>query len=208
MRRLLLLVLALPGYTGCTAQKHAADVPLKEYAPLDGDFLFQSLPHNPLIDTIEGSTESPFSHCGIVVNRGGKWHVIEAIGPVKETHMSVWIAQGRNNAYVAYRLKVPINGKVPQIIAAAERYKGRPYDIRYGFDDAKIYCSELLWKATHDAAGVKLGKVQKLGDLKWQPYADVIKGLEDGLLPLDREMITPRALTEDSRLEEVFRYRM
>ena len=208
MPRLLLLVPALAGFTGCIAQKHSANVALKEYAPRDGDFLFQSLPHNPLIDAIEGSTASPFSHCGIVVNRVGKWHVIEAIGPVKETHMSVWIAQGRNNAYVAYRLKAPLDGRIPDIIAAAERYRGRPYDIRYDFDDRKIYCSELLWKATRDAAGIKLGKVQKLGDLKWQPYADVIKSLEDGLLPLDREMITPRALTEDSRLEEVFRFRM
>ncbi len=208
MRPLLLLVLALAGFPACTAQKHAVNVALKEYEPRDGDFLFQSLPHNPLIDTIEGSTGSPFSHCGIVVNRRGTWHVIEAIGPVKETHMSLWIAQGRNNSYVAYRLKTPLDAKIPEIIAAAERYKGRPYDIRYDFDDGKIYCSELLWKATRDAAGIKLGKVQKLGDLKWQPYADVIKSLEDGLLPLEREMITPRAITEDSRLEEVFRFRM
>jgi hypothetical protein len=203
-----LLVPVVCCVAACTAQKYSATVALTDYEPRDGDFLFQSLPHNPLIDTIEGSTESPFSHCGIVVNRSGTWKVIEAIGPVKETHLSLWIAQGRNNAYVAYRLKAPLAGKIPQIITAAERYEGRPYDIRYDFDDGKIYCSELLWKATRDAAGVKLGKIQKLGDLKWQHHEDVIKGLENGLLPLDREMITPRALTEDARLEEVYRNRM
>src|SRR6478752_1184816 len=166
MRGVFLLLALACALAGCTTRKNSATVELKDYEPRDGDFLFQSLPHNPLIDTIEGSTESPFSHCGIVVNREGTWKVIEAIGPVKETHLSLWIAQGRNNAYVAYRLKTPLDGKIPQIIAAAQRYEGRPYDIRYDFDDGKIYCSELLWKAARDAAGVRLGKIQKLGDLK------------------------------------------
>jgi hypothetical protein len=180
----------------------------KDYTPRDGDFLFQSLPHNALIDAIEGSTGSPFSHCGIVVKRGEQWKVIEAIGPVKETHLSLWIAQGRDNAYVACRLKAPLAPQIPGIISAAEKYRGRPYDIRYDFDDRKIYCSELLWKAVRDATGQKLGKVYKLGELNWKPYENVIRSLEDGGLPLEREMITPKAFSEAPELEQVFRYRM
>jgi hypothetical protein len=75
-------------------------------------------------------------------------------------------------------------------------------------DEAKIYCSELLWKATRDATGVRLGKIQKLGDLNWRPYEQVMREIENGALPLEREMITPRAVTEDGRLKEVFRFRM
>jgi hypothetical protein len=101
-----------------------------------------------------------------------------------------------------------LDGKIPEIIVAAERYKGRPYDIHYALDDVKIYCSELLWKATRDAAGTKLGRLQTLSELNWQPYESVIRSIENGSLPLDREMITPRAVTEDPRLKEVFRYRM
>lgn len=193
--------------TGCPASKKNARVPQK-YHPAAGDFLFQSLAHGPLIDAIEGSSGSPFSHCGIVKRSEGKWFVIEAIGPVKETPLSEWIAQGRDNAFVAYRLRPPLVEKIPAILTAAEKYEGRPYDIHYELDDAKIYCSELLWKATRDATGVTLGKIQKLGELNWQPYEGVIRYIEKGALPLGREMVTPRSVSEDSRLSEIFRSRM
>lgn len=206
MLRIFILCLCL-ALTGCPASKKTAAVP-QQYNPAAGDFLFQSLPHGPLIDAIEGSSGSPFSHCGIVKRSGEKWCVIEAIGPVKETPLSEWIAQGRDDAFVACRLRPPLAEKIPAIIAAAEKYEGRPYDIHYELDDAKIYCSELLWKATRDATGVKLGKIQKLGELKWQPYEEVIRYIEKGALPLEREMITPRSVSEDPRLEEIFRSRM
>jgi hypothetical protein len=143
-----------------------------------------------------------------VVRRGDQWKVLEAIGPVKETPLASWIGQGRGDAYAAYRLKAPLAAKIPEILAAAEKYKGRPYDIRYDMDDAKIYCSELLWKSVRDATGKKLGKIHKLGELKWQPHEAVIRQLERGGLPLEREMITPQAFTEAPELEQVFRYRM
>ncbi len=212
MLRLLLLALGLclPGCSpkSPSSASNASPPAPAEYQPADGDFVFQSLPHNPLIDTIEGSTGSPFSHCGIVVNRDGVWKVIEAIGPVKETALSNWIRQGRSGAYAAYRLRPPLSAKIPQIIAAAVRYEGRPYDIHYDMDDARIYCSELLWKAANDATGARLGKIQSLRELHWQPYEQVIRQIENGNLPLDREMITPRAVTEDPRLAQVFRERM
>ena len=176
------------------------------YQPQEGDFLFQSLPHNDLIDAIEGSTGSPFSHCGIVKKSGTAWVVVEAIGPVKETPLALWVLQGRKNAYAAYRLRAPLNAKIPQIIAATEKYKGRPYDIHYDLDEARIYCSELLWKSVRDATGHKLGKLQKLGDLAWEPYEKVIRTIENGALPLDRLMITPKDFAEAPELQPIFRY--
>src|SRR4051794_6901417 len=50
------------------------------YAPREGDLVFQSLPHNPLVDAIEGVSKSPLSHCGIVVKQGDQWYVLEALG--------------------------------------------------------------------------------------------------------------------------------
>lgn len=198
---------------GCLPEKKGVAVPA-EYAPQAGDFVFQSLAHNPLIDSIEGSTGSPFSHCGIVKKRDvvkphdPQWVVIEAIGPVKETRLPHWIAQGRGSAFVVYRLREPLAGKIPAIIAAAGRYAGRPYDIHYDLDDEKIYCSELLYKAVRDATGQKLGKIRKLGELNWRPYEQVIRQIENGGLPLDRDMITPRDFSEAPELREVFRSRM
>lgn len=192
---------------GCPSARRPVTPP-RDYAPRTGDFLFQSLAHEPLIDAIEGSTGSPFSHCGIVARRGDRWMVIEAIGPVKETPLPLWIAQGRDNAFVAYRLRAPLAEKVPAIIAAAERYKGRPYDIHYDMDDARIYCSELIYKSVRDATGSKLGRLRTLGELNWRPHEEVIRGIENGRLPLDRRMITPRDLSEAPELQEVFRHRM
>lgn len=186
---------------GCTRDTQ----PPPGYTPREGDFLFQSLPHNDLIDAIEGSTGSPFSHCGIVKKSGDAWVVVEAIGPVKETPLLLWVMQGRKNAYAAYRLRPPLNAKIPAIIAATETYKGRPYDIHYDLDEARIYCSELLWKSVRDATGQKLGKLQKLGELAWQPHEKVIRAIENGQLPLDRVMITPKDFAEAPELESVFR---
>jgi Permuted papain-like amidase enzyme, YaeF/YiiX, C92 family len=203
----LLLVLVLCIFSGCHPEKTAA-APPAGYEPRAGDFVFQSLPHDPLVDAIEGSSGSPFSHCGIVKRSGGQWVVIEAIGPVKETTLSWWIAQGREGAFTACRLREPLAQKIPAIISAAEKYEGRPYDIHYDMDDEKIYCSELLYKAVRDATGRKLGKIRKLGELNWQPYEQVIRHIENGKLPLDREMITPRDFCEAPELQQVFRSRM
>ena len=88
-------------------------------------------------------------------------------------------------------------------MAEAKTHLGKPYDILYQFDDEKIYCSELIFKAFQKVTGEDLGKIQKLGDLKWEKYNPVIISI-DPSLPLDRPMITPRALTEAPQLTKVF----
>jgi hypothetical protein len=173
------------------------------YAIQEGDILFQSLPHGPLVDAIEGMSASPYSHCGLVERRGHSWYVVEAIGPVKETPLGRWIDRGRLGHVAAYRLRSDLAEQSPKIIARARRYLGRPYDIHYEFDDAKIYCSELVYKAVAQATGVRLGKTQRLGDLNWRPFGALIVSIEDPI-PLDREMITPRALAEAPELTRVF----
>lgn len=87
MKHSLLLTICL-FLTGC-----ASSSAITRYTPQQGDILFQSLPHIPVIDAIEGCTHSPYSHCGIVMNEGGVWHVLEAIGPVRVTRLDRWIGQ-------------------------------------------------------------------------------------------------------------------
>ncbi len=174
------------------------------YEPQQGDIAFQSLPHNPLIDAIEGATASTFSHCGILHRAGTQWLVIEAIGPVRETPFAAWIAQARDQRYTVFRLKTPYRAKIPSFIQAAQSYEGLPYDIHYDLDDSAMYCSELIYKAFHRATGEDLGRLQTLGELQWQPHAEVIKQIEGGKLPLDRKMITPRSLSEAKQLEKIY----
>lgn len=198
-RRLLaVLLIAL-----VTAGGAAAQVP-GGYTPREGDVIFQSFPHSPLTDAIETATDSPFSHCGLVVREKKGFAVLEAIGPVTPTPLAQWIARGRDGGFAVYRLKPEHAGKIAPLVAAARRYQGRPYDIRYRFDDERIYCSELIYKAYRDATGgEELGEVRRLGDLKWQPVEDFIRKIEGGGLPLEREMITPRDLSEAVQLEPV-----
>lgn len=174
------------------------------YEPAEGDVAFQSLAHHPLIDAIEGATESPFSHCGILHRAGAGWVVVEAIGPVKETPLAEWIAQGRKKRYAVYRLNARYRAKIPAFIQAAQSYAGRPYDIHYDLDDEAIYCSELIYKAFKRSTGEELGKLQKLGELKWQAHAEVIREIEGGKLPLERVMITPRSVSEAAQLTKIF----
>jgi uncharacterized protein YycO len=178
------------------------------YQPVEGDILFQSLP-NPagldLVDAIEGSTGSPYSHCGMVFQQSGEWQVIEAIGPVKITPLGDYIARGRGRRVWAYRLDESSKKKVPAALTAMKLDLGKPYDPRYRFDDEAIYCSELIWRGWKAATGRELGTAVTLGSLNWQPYQAVIETIEGpGNLPLDRQMITPRDLAKAKELTRVF----
>ena len=177
-----------------------------EYRPQVGDVLFQSLPHSELVDAIEGASKSPYSHCGIVVKRGDAWLVLEANGPgVAEVDLDRWIRQGRRSGFAVYRFQEKYTPQIDAIIASARKYLGRPYDIHYDLDDAKIYCSELIFKAFLDATGEQLGTIRKLGDLDWKPHEAIIRKIERGGLPLERRMITPGDMAAAKQLQSVYR---
>lgn len=196
LRRLATAALLCALLAGCST------IP-RDYAVQEGDILFQPLPHGGLVDAIEGVSLSIYSHCGIVVRDGGEWYVLEAIGPVRTTPLGDWIRRGRGGYFDAYRLDSALQPKIPAILASARTYLGRPYDKHYDFDDQRIYCSELVFKAVRTATGVSLGKVERLGDLNWEPHAAFIRSIE-GYVPKNREMITPRSLSAAKELTLVY----
>lgn len=196
----LLVILAITSVSPLLAGVKATS----DYEPKEGDIIVQSLPNNQLTHAIVGVTESPWSHCGVVVKRNGKWKVAEAIGPVREVALDRWIKQGKNNRFQVFRLKDEHQHTVTPFLAALEPYMGRPYDIRYRMDDQNIYCSELIYKAYRDATGKELAKPDALGDLNWRPHEDFIRHIEKGHLPLDRKIITPVALTRSPLVQRVY----
>ena len=180
--------------------------PSAGYAPMEGDVVFQALPQSPLVNAIEGATRCAYSHCGLVVREAsGRLAVLEAFRSVREVPIDAWIERGRGGAITVHRFREPFAERIPEIVAAARRFAGRPYDVRYRMDDEAIYCSELLYKAFLAVTGERLGRTQTLGELEWRPFETFIRESEGGALPLDREMITPRALSEAESLREVFR---
>jgi len=176
----------------------------RDYAPQEGDIIFQSLPRVGLVKMIEGVTQSPFSHCGVVVNRDGRWKVAESIGKVHDTTLLTWVSRGRGARFCVYRLKPEFRTHVPAFIKALDKYAGKPYDFDFRMDDGYLYCSELVFKAFRDASGIELGKLVRLGDLNWKPFEQQMRDYHGSDLPLDRVMITPRHLSEAEQLEKVF----
>jgi hypothetical protein len=179
------------------------------YEPQEGDVIFQSLPFSRLVTAIEGATQSPFSHCGIVARENGRWVVYEALKPVGPTPLGDFIARGRNQAFQVKRLKNEQQSLVPALLASVRKLRGRPYDERYRLDDdgEAIYCSELIYVAYRDTTGgASLGQLVTLGELKWQPYAELIEQIEKAPPPLDRQLITPRDLFRAHQFETAFSY--
>ncbi len=169
-----------------------------------GDVVFQSLPKGPLVETIEGVTNSPWSHCGILVQRDGKWMVAEAIGQVRYTPLYLWVVRGRRSKVESYRLVERPGDLDGKLEAGIEPMLGRQYDYRYAPEDDEIYCSELVHKVYDRAFGIKIGEWERLGDLNWRPHEQFIRETENGKLPLDRPMITPVGLTVSPLLKQVF----
>jgi hypothetical protein len=179
------------------------------YVPQEGDVIFQSLPHGPVVWAIEGVTGSPYSHCGIVARRDNQWVVYEAYRRVSATPLKTFLLRGRSGGFAVYRLNDDNRSHIPATLTSCQTYLGRPYDIRYRLDDEKIYCSELIYKAFRDATGGELlGDLSRFGDMRWQPYEILIRQIEGGDVPVDREMITPVGLARAQQLIPVFSHRL
>jgi hypothetical protein len=176
------------------------------YSPQEGDVVFQSLPHGDLVDAIEGITHSRWSHCGVVLkNDKGQWLVIESIFNVHETPLLLWMVRCRDGNFAAYRLDSKFDPQIPGFKQHLLTFMGQPYD--YDYDMAKghgVYCSGLVYTAFDETCGEKMGVLQKLGDLDWQPYRAFIRSEAQGALPLDRAMITPAALAQAPQLHQVY----
>ena len=183
-----------------------AYIAFQDYKPHEGDVVFQSLPRNLLVNTIEGVTESSFSHCGIVAQRDGEWVVYEAFDGVEATPLSDFIFRGRGDGFAVYRLKLEHQKAVPAMLASTRNMLGRPYDARDRMDDERIYCSELVYKAYREATGKSLGKLVQFGDLRWQPFEAAIVQIEGGPVPVTRRMITPKDLALATQLKLVTSY--
>ena len=83
------------------------------------------------------------------------------------------------------------------VLAAGSRH--------YALDDGAIHSSELIRKAWNRAGGTPLGALTTLGKLNWRPHEAVIRRIENGGLPLHRQMIPPLEVTCDPRVTEILR---
>ena len=191
---LLLLVFSAQG-------AHAAG-PLR-----DGDIIFHTS-RSAQSQAIQRATHSPYSHVGLVFHRDGKPFVFEAIATVRYTPLAQWAARGTGGEYVVKRLKNPLTtAQVKHLRAAAEKHAGKPYDLYFEWSDARIYCSELVWKAYHEALDVELGARQKLREFDLADPVVKAKMREryGQNVPMDEPVISPAALFESRELVKLSR---
>lgn len=171
----------------------------------DGDIIFQkSLSRQ--CKAVQIATNSPYSHCGIIYNNDGELFVFEAIQPVRITPFEEWIARGEKEHYVVKRLKnadrILTRDVVERMRKEGNRMMDKNYDITFEWSDDRIYCSELVWKLYKRAAGIEVGKLERLGDfnLSDKTVHAIIKERYGNNVPLNETVISPKSIFDSELL--------
>lgn len=132
----------------------------------DGDLIFQnsSSVQSPFLQQLTGSV---YTHMGIVFFEAGKPMVFEAINPVSYVPLEQWIDRGVNDHFVIKRLKnykQHLTGNnLKKMKEEGMKFKGKKYDLRFQWDDEKLYCSELVWKI-YNSIGIEICSLKSFND--------------------------------------------
>jgi uncharacterized membrane protein len=165
----------------------------------DGDIIFQTSRSAQSV-AIQRASHSHYSHMGLILFRGDKPSVLEAVGPVQYTPLTAWINRGVGGHYVVKRLRnadtVLDVGAIEKLRRAAESFEGRPYDLTFEWSDSRMYCSELVWKAYDEGLGIRIGSLQRLRDfdLSDPDVQAQMKQRYGSKVPLDEPVISPAAM--------------
>jgi len=154
---------------------------------------------SPSSEAIKIASDSPYSHCGIVSVEEGSIYVIEAVGPVRKIPLDDWIENG-GGRFTAMRLK---EGIPVAAVPAAERYLGLPYDRLYEWDDNKLYCSELVYKAFEDGCGIELCQLRFFESYNIEPVNRAVIQ-RYGYVPAGQMVVTPGDLAGSALLRVAF----
>lgn len=209
MKALFTLLLVLAGCTQKFEKQHQVTTrPVTDSSLHDGDIIFQTSRSAQSI-AVQQATRSPYSHCGLIVKRNGDWYVLEAVQPVKFTVLDKWIERGKGGDYVIKRLinadKILTPSATNIMDTVANAFISKDYDIYFGWDDDKIYCSELIWKIYKRSIGISIGNTQKLRDMDLSGNVVKQKMFEryKNKVPLNDTVITPVAIFNSPLLTTV-----
>jgi hypothetical protein len=168
----------------------------------DGDIIFHTS-KSAQSAAIQRATHSPYSHVGVILFQGGKPFVFEAVATVRYTPLEQWIARGDGGRYVVRRLARNLSTTdIARLRDSARQFLGKPYDLYFEWSDARIYCSELVWKMYHQALGIDLGKLQRLREFDLRDAVVKAKMREryGAKIPLDEPVISPARLFDSNLL--------
>lgn len=171
----------------------------------NGDLIFQTST-SLQSKAIQAATHSPYSHCGLIYIRDGRYVVFEAVRTVRLTPLEQWIARGEGGHFVVRRLTKASAGLTDSALAklrmAGNALLGKPYDPYFGWSDERIYCSELIWKMYDRALGIQIGSLKQLGDFDLSSFAvqEKIKERYGARIPYEMPVISPADMFLSNRL--------
>jgi uncharacterized protein YycO len=199
-KKIFITLLILLGLLGCKSST--------EYQPQNGDIIFHTSQSAQSL-AIQKATKSQYSHMGIIFLKNGTPFVFEAVGPVRLTPLSDWVARGEGQHYVVKRLadtkKVLTQEAINRMLAVGVSFTGKPYDLYFEWSDNRIYCSELVWKIYKRALNLEIGTLQTMGefDLSDPLVQEKIRERFDDSVPKDETVISPAAIFTSNMLIEV-----
>ena len=172
----------------------------------EGDIMFQTTVSRQSL-AIKIATQSEYTHCGIVLKKDGKLQVFEAAREVGWTPLEDWVKRGVKHHYVLMRLKDPqslTSDVLKALRSAASTFAGKEYDLLFQWSDAKMYCSELVWKL-YQKAGIELCTLHTFHDydLNHNAVQKIIKERYGMDMPWDEQVVAPSDLMRCELLEVV-----
>lgn len=158
-------------------------------------------------EAIIAATGSEFTHCGIVFRQDGRLMVLEAVQPVRIVTLEKFMGSPRPTVFAVRRLKAPLAREaLAKARAWAAAQVGKDYDVRFGWADDRLYCSELVWKV-FEKAGVALCPPKRFRDynLAHPKVRALIQARYGGMaqFPLDEPVVAPSDLAASPLLREV-----
>ena len=175
------------------------------YKPLAGDIVFHTSTSSQS-KAVQAATHSPYSHMGVVLMRNGAPFVLEAVQPVKFTPLQTWLNRGQGGRYVIKRTQQPLTAaQQARMHRDAAHHLGKPYDLTFEWSNARIYCSELVWKLYDSAAGIQLAPLAQLASFDLSHPAVKAKLAEryGQAVPLNEPVISPQAIFASPLLKTV-----
>lgn len=176
----------------------------------EGDIIFQET-EGPLTAALVEATETPWTHVGTIFRENGRWVVAEASKKVMKTPLHDFIQHGPGSRFVVKRVgNRSFNAQEMRSLKAEHNeMMNKAYDAKFQWSDAKIYCSELVYKAYDAALGIRIGRMEVMGDLRLEgPAAQAL--IEKMFTSQGEEfnyqepVVTPISMMQSEILENVF----
>lgn len=125
----------------------------------EGDIVFQ-MSQSEQSDLVSTATRSPWTHCGVIVEKGGAIYVLEAANVVKLTPFDEWKAKGKYEV-VWHKRVVSKTVKLKY-----KDFLGIPYDNMFKVNNGRYYCSELVYFVFKNQFNIELCKPRPINTLK------------------------------------------